>query len=208
MKYSKISNNSAATTMKHLLVMAFAILTIGCGEKKSDGVNSDELEVRENVVYLKNSDSPYTGKCFEFHDNGQKQTEGNFKDGGIDGLFETWYEKGGKEGEANFKGGKMDGLLVAWHDNGQKETEENYKDGKLDGLSLGWYENGQKETEGNYKDGKLDGPLVIWHENGQKKAEGNFKDNELISGKFWNSKGEEVDSLEKAAPRQRHQPRG
>ena len=79
--------------MKHLLVMAFAILTIGCGEKKSDGVNFDELEDREGVAYLKNSDSPYTGKCFEFHDNGQKKAEGNFKDNElISGKF--WNSKG------------------------------------------------------------------------------------------------------------------
>ena len=75
MKYSKLSNKSFASIMKHLLVMAFAILTIGCGEKKSDGVNLDELEGREGVAYLKNSDSPYTGKSFEFHDNGQKEGE-------------------------------------------------------------------------------------------------------------------------------------
>jgi antitoxin component YwqK of YwqJK toxin-antitoxin module len=165
MNYSKPSNKSFTATIKHLLLMAFAILTIGCGEKKSDGVNAhesesvdiesdgvniDELEDREGVAYLKNSDSPYTGKIFDFHDNGQKKAEGNLKDG------------------------KLDGLLVWWHENGQKKAEENYKDGEYDGLSLAWYENGQK------------------------KAEGNFKDNELISGKFWNSKGEEVDSLEEA----------
>jgi antitoxin component YwqK of YwqJK toxin-antitoxin module len=204
MKYSKLSNKSFASTMKHLLVMAFAILTIGCGEKKSDGVNahesesvdiesdgvnahesesvdiesdgvnSDELEVREGVVYLKNSDSPYTGKSFEFHDNGQKAAEGNFKDGEYDGLVVTWYE------------------------NGQKNLETNFKDGKQDGLSVGWYENGQKELEINHKDGKRDGPRVTWHENGQKMMESTFKDNEPISEKYWNSKGEEVDSMEEA----------
>ena len=126
MKYSKLSNKSFTATMKHLLLMAFAILTIGCGEKKSDGVNIDELEDREGVAYLKNSDSPYTGKCFEFHDNGQKK------------------------------------------------SEENYKDGKPDGL------------------------LVYWYENGQKQMELTFKDNEGISEKYWNSKGEEVDSMEEA----------
>ena len=174
MNYSKLSNKSFTAIMKHLLVMAFAILTIGCGEKKSDGVNQDELEDREGVVYLKNSDSPYTGKCFEFHDNGQKAAEANFKDGEYDGLVVTWYE------------------------NGQKVIEINYKDGKQDGLTVGWYENGQKELEINHKDGKMDGPRVTWHENGQKMMESTFKDNEGISEKYWNSKGEEVDSMEEA----------
>ena len=163
MKYSKLSNKSFASTMKHLLVMAFAILTIGCGEKKSDGVNAhesesvdiesdgvniDELEDREGVFYLKSSNSPYTGKFFDFHDNGQKK------------------------GEANLKDGKPHGDATGWHENGQKESEANLKDGKQHGLS------------------------VLWHKNGQKKAEGNFKDGTPISEKFWNSKGEEVDSLE------------
>jgi general secretion pathway protein G len=35
MKYSKLSNNSVTATMKHLLLMAFAILTIGCNERES-----------------------------------------------------------------------------------------------------------------------------------------------------------------------------
>jgi antitoxin component YwqK of YwqJK toxin-antitoxin module len=84
------------------------------------------LEDREGVAYLKNSDSPYTGKSFEFHDNGQKK------------------------------------------------SEENFKDGKPHGIGFNWYENGQKEAETNFKDGTL------------------------ISSKFWNSKGEEVDSVEEA----------
>ena len=76
--------------------------------------------------------------------------------------------------------------------------EGNYKDGKLDGLMAAWHENGQKAVEGNFKDGKLDGPSVMWHKNGQKKGEGNFKDGILISEKFWNSKGEPVDSEKEA----------
>ena len=198
MNYSKLSNKSFTAIMKHLLVMAFAILTIGCGEKKSDGVNLDELEDREGVFYLKNSNSPYTGKCFEFHENGQKETEMTFKGGKMDGPAVWWYENGQKKSEENYKDGKPDGLLVYWYENGQKQTEINYKDGKPHGIGFNWYENGQKEAEGNHKDGKMDGLLVAWHENGQKQMELTFKDNEPISEKYWNSKGEEVDSMEEA----------
>jgi antitoxin component YwqK of YwqJK toxin-antitoxin module len=171
MKYSKPSNKSFTATIKHLLLMAFAILTIGCGEKKSEDVNLDELEVREGVFYLKSSNSPYTGKFFDFHDNGQKK------------------------GEANLKDGKPHGDATGWHENGQKALEGNFKDGEYDGLVVTWYENGQKETEGNYKDGEHDGPDVWWYENGQKEVKINYKDGTPISEKFWNSKGEEVDSM-------------
>ena len=62
-----------------------------------------------------------------------------------------------------------------------------------------WFENGQKEAEANFKDDKLDDGLqLMWHENGQKKSEENYKHGKLISKKYWNSKGEPVDSFEEA----------
>ena len=115
-----------------------------------EGVVFKELEYREGIAYLKGSDTPYTGKSFLLYKNGQKKSEGNFKDG------------------------KLVGLVVEWHENGQKWRELNYKDGKVDGLYVEWYENGQKKCEINYED---DG---------------------IGSEKFWNSKGEPVDSLEEA----------
>ena len=71
MKYSKPSNTSITATMKQLLVVALAMFIVSCGEKKSDGVNLDELENREGVRYLKGSNSPYTGEFFNFHENQQ-----------------------------------------------------------------------------------------------------------------------------------------
>ena len=46
-----------------------------------DGVNLDKLEEREGIVYLKGSDTPYTGKATSLYENGQKWSEANFKDG-------------------------------------------------------------------------------------------------------------------------------
>ena len=52
--------------------------------------------------------------------------------------------------------------------------------------------------EVNYKDGKLEGLTMGWHEKGQKLAEANYKDGKLISQKWWDSKGERVDSYKEA----------
>ena len=48
------------------------------------------------------------------------------------------------------------------------------------------------------KDGKPDGLQTGWHENGQKAGEGTYKDGEEVSMKYWNSKGEEVETAEEA----------
>ena len=143
---------------------------------KPEGVNIDELETefREGTLYLKGSDTPYTGKYYELYPSGNKQAEGNWKDGIQDGLFVEWYE------------------------NGQKKVEFSSKDGKEDGLLVGWHENGQKSFEATYKDGKGYGVKMMWHENGQKMLEVNYKDGKEISEKRWDKKGEPVDSEEEA----------
>ena len=76
--------------------------------------------------------------------------------------------------------------------------EKNYKDGLEDGLQTRWYLNGKKAVEANYKNGESHGLTVGGNENGQKRAELNFKDGKQISKKWWNSKGEPVDSHKEA----------
>ena len=168
-----------------LIIVSLPLLLGGCGEKATvepvtevkpelEGVNEDKLDYREGIIYLKGSDAPYTGKWFGLYENGQKGSEGNYKDGKEDGLYEGWYE------------------------NGKKQCEINYNDGEPDGLEVYWYKNGQKEVEANYKDGKPDGLYLEWHENSKKKLEENWKNGKKISKKFWNRKGESVDSRKEA----------
>ena len=44
----------------------------------------------------------------------------------------------------------------------------------------------------------MNGPWMRWHENGQKMYEGTNKNGEKVSAKYWNNKGELVDSYEEA----------
>tara|TARA_Y100000588_G_scaffold385340_1_gene478509 strand:- start:734 stop:1318 length:585 start_codon:yes stop_codon:yes gene_type:complete len=192
--------------MRNLLLIAIATFAVGCSGKNEpttetkpveekvqevkeeakteeplaetnpelEGVTKKELENREGIDYLKGSDTPYTGKVFALYENGKKKQEGNLKDG------------------------KMDGLWVGWHENGKKAVEGNFKDGKQNGLHVMWFKNEQKEFEANFKDGKYDGLVEEWHKNGQKAMETKFKDGVEISGKYWNSKGEPVDTYKEA----------
>ena len=85
---------------------------------KTDGVKMDDLEFRDRIAYFE--DSPYTGKVFKMHDNGQKKAEMNFKNGKPDGVFIGWYENGKKEMESNWKDGQMNGLQRGWNKTWQK----------------------------------------------------------------------------------------
>ena len=44
-------------------------------------------------------------------------------------------------------------------------------------------------------DTRYTGKAVLWHENGQKEIEVNGKDGEIISSKYWNSKGELIKEI-------------
>ena len=167
---------------------------------KPDGVNRKELELREDIWYLRGAEFSYTGKSYLLHKNGLKKRVENYKNGKKDGVQIHWHENGQKSIEANYKNGKWEGPWLSWNENGQKKSEANYKDGKADGLWLMWHKNGQKMVEGKMKNGKWEELVNVWHKNGQKREEINYKNGKPVEGseKFWNSKGEPVNSEEEA----------
>tara|TARA_Y100000296_G_scaffold15584_1_gene18321 strand:+ start:876 stop:1301 length:426 start_codon:yes stop_codon:yes gene_type:complete len=81
--------------------------------------------------------------------NGTKITLKNYetRDKNKDGKCIWWFENGQKESEMNFKRGKLDGMGTSWHNNGKIAIKGNYKDGKAEGKWIAWYGNGQKKYE-------------------------------------------------------------
>ena len=165
-----------------LLAISLPLLLGGCGEKDVTDVKNVEekvLEVKEEVK----TEEPIA------------ETKPKLEGVNVEELEEhesIWYLK---DSGTPYTGKAFDLL-----ENGKKVGERTFKDGKPDGIWTRLYENGQKEGEVNWKDGKLDGPWVIWHENGQKMFERNHKDDEEVEGseKYWNSKGEPVDTYEES----------
>ena len=147
------------------------------------------VQLRARGCVGKDADGNYRlqGKWEWFHKNGQREAEGEFKNGvmgsakeipqdGREGKWMFWYDNGQKEDEGIYKDGKQEGLTTRWYQNGQKQSEHIYKAGNPEGLVAGWYENGQKQSEGTLKGGKLDGPTTAWYENGSKLEEKSYRD--------------------------------
>ncbi len=129
-----------------------------------------------------------------WHKNGQKHREGSYDKGGNkDGPWTAWHANGQKAIEETYKRGILDGLATQYYENGNKKVEGTFKGGSLDGPYAEWHENGQKRLETTVKDGP-DGPYTTWYENGQKAIESTWKDGKRISAKYWNRKGEEVET--------------
>jgi antitoxin component YwqK of YwqJK toxin-antitoxin module len=165
--------------MKNLLLLAVTILVVGCGV-------TGEIELSPEHPLSKalaSSEKPTTET--------QPELDGVNRDKIEYRLDNLYYLKGS---DVSYTGK----VFEEW--SGQQRVETNYIDGRLDGLSQSWHENGKKASEVNYKGGKQDGLLVEFHENGQKWREVNYKDGTPVEGseKFWNSKGDPVDSMKES----------
>jgi len=112
--------------------------------------------------YNQNDQNRPDGKWIDWHQNGQKDSEGTIKDEEQDGKWIYWYENGQKLVEGTYKNGIEHGKWIWWESNGNKRSEETFKDGKKDGKRTEWWSNGNKKSEGTYKDGKKDGKWIYW----------------------------------------------
>jgi len=179
--------------MKYIILLLFSLLVIGCGKKSSsEGSDSaaESAEPSADAVKPVPTESP-----------GKEPSPPSLSDADIERLL--------KEAVDSESLPERDGLIYhddkpysGWgkhmYDSGQVSDLAEIKDGKPNGLMIEWHENGQKAGEETLKDGEPHGLFLRWHENGQKAAEATLKDGELVSAKYWNSKGEEVETEEEA----------
>jgi len=114
------------------------------------------------------------GNWIMYYENGQKQSEGTYKNGEKDGKWIDWYENGQIESEGTYKDGERNGKWIGWHDNSNKDFEGTYKNRTLDGKMIEWWNNGYKKSEGTYKDWEKIGEWVYWDIDGNKMENGYF----------------------------------
>ena len=114
---------------------------VGCGEQAqpSESVDmTDTAPKKDAIAWLKKNES---GKPF-------------LMNVWFNELQSSWYENGQKKSEGNFKDGKRHGLSTQWYENGQKQMEGNWKDGNMHGLWISWNEDGTELFRFTYKDGE------------------------------------------------------
>lgn len=95
-----------------------------------------------------------------------------------------YYENGQIESEKNYKDGKLEGKFIDWYKNGQKFIEGNYKDFKPDDKWTFWKKNGKKEEERFYKDNILveEAKFMYSFFTGKLKSVKKYKNGICISG--------------------------
>ena len=172
--------------MKRLLLIVLPLLLIvGCSKPVEDST----LINKDGLMYLPESDKPYTGEVFTNYSTGEKLYQGTYQNGLLieysylnkDGSVkepvngETLIERSGLLYTVN--GQKpYTGDVFELYRNGSKKYTGSIKGGKKNKLWTSWYENGQKKEEVIYKDGYKNGIFITWYENGQMDWNETYKD--------------------------------
>ena len=186
--------------MKRLVLLFAALLVAGCGEKSSsEGSESASEKPTASSESAEPSGETAKPAPAESPSEEPSDTPKSLSDADVERLLkeagdgDSLEERDGLFYQNNEP---YSGWAKGMYDSGQPKGLGQFKDGKQDGLEMRWQENGQKSYEATYKDGELDGLRTRWHENGQKKSETTFKDGKELSAKYWNRKGEEVETRE------------
>ena len=188
--------------MKKLVLLVTVMLVASCGEKSSSEGSESASESAEPSADTAKP-PPAETPVAESPSGEPSESPNSLSDADVERLLKEAVEGDSLEGRDTLiyqtnESEPFSGWVKFMHDSGQVRGLVQFKDGKADGLLTQWYENGQKRHELTFKDGKQDGLWTAWHENGQKMAEGTSKDGEVVSEKYWNSKGEEVATEEES----------
>ena len=177
--------------MKKLVLLFTALLVVGCGEKSSsEGSDSVGESTGPSSDAAKQVPTESPGKGVE-----EIEVPGEF-------LEIDWGSGGSsKPGPPSLSDADVERLLKEAVDMESLEERDGliYQDNTpYSGWVKAMHNSEQVAILAQAKDGKPDGPHTMWHENGQKQVEATWKDGEEVSAKYWNSKGEEVETVEEA----------
>ncbi len=147
-------------------ILILSILLLGlCSCSKE--IIITESEIGDDLLYIKNDISPYSGKCKVVYTNSEITKEIlNFSKGRLDGEAYYYYQNGKLKWRGNYKDGFISGTWEFWNENGEKVYEVDYLNDSLDGEFKSWYPSGNLKEQGNYLKNKKTGEWITYNESG------------------------------------------
>ncbi|WP_338946174.1 toxin-antitoxin system YwqK family antitoxin [Fusobacterium canifelinum] len=138
--------------MKKLLLALFLVSSALAFSARV--VKSTETVVKENIVYVGQEKTPYTGVIENYNDKGVLEAKVEFKDGKMNGSSKIYYPNGKLGSEATFKDNVQVGVQKDYYENGKLKLELPYKNGQIDGVAKAYDESGKVIQQATFKNGE------------------------------------------------------
>mgnify|MGYP001169055093 CR=1 FL=1 len=125
-----------------ILILPIMLFILGC--EKDELIDESTLIHKEHQTkYHPITNEQYFGKAYRNYPSGKLHYQCSYEYGKRHGLITYYHENGEKEEEGNFTWGEQDGLWTKWDENGKIRGEARFKNG------FGWYEfrHGVKTTK-------------------------------------------------------------
>ena len=98
------------------ILISIVLFHFSCSEKSE--MHISQTIMFEGKLYKINENDPFMGIVYNTYPNGQREYEGDYKDGQPNGLLVYWYAKGSKMREGKLKGGTPVGRWITYNEDG------------------------------------------------------------------------------------------
>ena len=98
------------------ILLTVLLLHYSCAENPE--VHISQTIMFGGKLYKMDSKDPFSGIVYNTYPSGQKEYEGQYKEGEPNGLLVYWYENGNKKREGKLKGGTPVGRWVTYKEDG------------------------------------------------------------------------------------------
>lgn len=151
--------------------------------------------------YLEVVNARAKGSYREWHENGVKKLEATVIGGEADltteaqktwlfeGLSEVWDDCGNPEARFSYSNGTLEGNSLYYHRNGNVWKSVPFCQGVIQGLFVIYLDNGDVFQTTEFQQGKKQGASLRYWPCGNLSSEENFCQDELLSGRYWDIKG-------------------
>jgi antitoxin component YwqK of YwqJK toxin-antitoxin module len=145
-------------------------------------IPTTKLMIRGNSGWhLKNDTTPYSGPFIDYYYNGNKQGEGYFEGGTLNGKRVMYTYEAVIKLERSYKNGIPDGTEKEYYPNGALKQMGDFKNGKEEGIWEKYFPNGQVKQHVIMMDGKPVGDALDYYSNGRVRLKSQIKDGKVVS---------------------------
>ncbi len=158
-----------------LTILSLLPIIFSCG----DDIPKSDLVVKDNLIYKKGSDTPFTGR--EKARVEDKIIEYDIINGIKHGDFMLYYENGTLQIKGKIDSNKNVDKWQYFYPDGSLESEGYFLDDQPEGRWVWYFPNGQLKEEGSYHKGKRVGWWKQFDESGNLIFEDEFEKNDSLA---------------------------